>query len=52
MNVELTLKGAAVRKSARDAQRTWLAPAISPLDEDDREILSRPGESMKRLVAE
>lgn len=50
MNVELTARGAAVRKSARDAKRTWLAQAISQLDEEDRETLFRAGEIMKRLV--
>jgi len=52
MNVELTARGAAVRKSARDAKRTWLAQAISQLGEEDRETLFRAGEIMKRLVEE
>jgi len=52
MNVALTVKGAAVRKSARDAKRTWLAQAITQLDDEEREILFRAGEIMKRLVAE
>ena len=50
MNVALTARGAAVRKSARDAKRTWLAQAISGLGEEDREMLFRAGEIMKRLV--
>jgi DNA-binding MarR family transcriptional regulator len=50
MNIELTAKGAAVRKSARDAKRTWLAQAIAQLDEEERETLFRAGELMKRLV--
>ena len=29
MNIELTAKGAAARKSTRDAKRTWLAKAIA-----------------------
>src|ERR1700732_4793 len=33
VNIELTGKGAAVRKSAKDAKRTWLAQAIAQLDE-------------------
>ena len=33
VNIELTAKGVAVRKSARDAKRTWLAQAIAQLDE-------------------
>src|ERR1700722_10232743 len=37
VNIELTVKGAAVRKSTRDAKRTWLAQAINELDEQERE---------------
>src|SRR6202142_4658840 len=37
VNIELTAKGVAVRKSARDAKRTWLAKAIAPLDKRERE---------------
>ena len=33
VNIELTAKGAAVRNSASDAKRTWLAQAIAQLDE-------------------
>src|SRR5580704_8753574 len=50
VNIALTAKGAAVRKSARDAKRTWLAQAISQLDEEDRETLFRAGEIINRLV--
>jgi DNA-binding MarR family transcriptional regulator len=50
VNIELTTKGAAVRKSARDAKRTWIAQAIAQLDEEERETLFRAGELMKRLV--
>jgi DNA-binding MarR family transcriptional regulator len=50
VNIELTAKGAAVRKSARDAKRTWLAQAIAELDERDRETLFAAGEIIKRLV--
>ena len=50
MNIELTAKGAAVRNSARDAKRTWLAQAIAQLNEEERETLFRAGEIMKRLV--
>ena len=50
VNIELTAKGAAVRKSARDAKRTWLAQAIAQLDEEDRETLFAAGEIIKRLV--
>jgi DNA-binding MarR family transcriptional regulator len=50
MNIELTAKGAAVRKSAGDAKRTWLAQAVAQLDEEDRETLFKAGEIIKRLV--
>jgi DNA-binding MarR family transcriptional regulator len=50
VNIKLTVKGVAVRKSAKDAKRTWLAHAIARLDEPDRETLFRAGEIIKRLV--
>jgi hypothetical protein len=39
VNIELSAMGAAVRKSVGDAKRTWLAQAISRLDEEDRDTL-------------
>ena len=50
VNITLTAKGAAVRKSTRDAKRTWLAQAIAQLDEQERETLFKAGEIIKRLV--
>jgi len=50
VNIELTAKGIAVRKSARDAKETWLAQAISQLDDDERETLFDAGKIMRRLV--
>jgi DNA-binding MarR family transcriptional regulator len=50
VKIELTAKGAAVRNSAKDAKRTWLAQAISQLDEEDRETLFRAGEIIGRLA--
>ena len=50
VNIELTAKGAAVRKSAKDAKRTWLAQAIAQLDEQERETLFKAGDIIKRLV--
>ena len=50
VNIELTAKGAAVRKSAVDAKRTWLAQAIAQLDKQDQATLFAAGEIMKRLV--
>src|SRR5580700_1570396 len=43
VNIELTAKGAAVRKSVGDAKRTWLAEAISQLDAGERETLFAAG---------
>src|SRR5579863_5692252 len=39
VNIDLTAKGAALRKSAKDAKRTWLVQAIAQLDDDEREVL-------------
>ncbi len=50
VNIDLTAKGAAVRKSAKDAKRTWLAQAIATLDEQERETLFKAGEIIQRLV--
>ena len=50
VNIELTARGAAVRKSARDAKRTWLARAIARLDERDQETLFAAGRIITRLV--
>jgi DNA-binding MarR family transcriptional regulator len=50
VNIELTAKGAAVQKSAKDAKRTWLAQAIAQLDEQERETLFAAGEIIQRLA--
>src|ERR1700691_2337228 len=50
VKIELTPKGAAVRKSVGDAKRTWLARAIAQLDKQDRETLFAAGRIVKRLV--
>ena len=50
VNIELTAKGAAVRKSAKDAKRMWLAQAIAQLDEQERDTLFAAGKIIKRLV--
>ena len=49
VNIGLTSRGAAVRKSAKDAKQTWLMQAISQLDESERETLFKAGEIIKRL---
>ena len=50
VNIALTAKGAAVRKSAKDAKRTWIARAIAQLDEQDRVTLFKAAEIIRRLV--
>ena len=50
VNIALTAKGAAVRKSSKEAKRTWLAQAIARLDEQERETLFKAGGIIKRLV--
>jgi DNA-binding MarR family transcriptional regulator len=50
VNIELTAKGTAMRKGIGDAKRTWLAQAMSGLDEDERETLFAAGRIMRRLV--
>lgn len=50
MNIELTAKGEAMRQSAKDAKRTWLAQAIAQLDKREQATLFEAGEIIKRLV--
>jgi DNA-binding MarR family transcriptional regulator len=50
VNIHLTAKGIAVRNSTKDAKRTWLAQAITQLDEEERETLFKAGEIIKRLA--
>ncbi|MEI9977700.1 MAG: MarR family transcriptional regulator [Edaphobacter sp.] len=50
VNLELTAKGVALRKSVGDAKRTWLAKAISQLDKQEQETLLAAGEIIRRLA--
>jgi len=50
VNIELTAKGEAMRKSAKDARRTWLAQAIAQLDKQEQATLFEAGEIVRRLV--
>ncbi len=50
LNIELTSKGAEVRKSARDAKRTWLAEAVAKLDKEQQKTLFEAGEIVRQLV--
>jgi DNA-binding MarR family transcriptional regulator len=48
--IALTAKGAAVRKSAGEAKRTWFAQAIAALDEHERDTLFAASKIIKHLV--
>jgi DNA-binding MarR family transcriptional regulator len=50
VNITLTEKGAGVRSSSRDLKRAWLAQATAGLHEEERSILSRAGDILKRLL--
>jgi DNA-binding MarR family transcriptional regulator len=50
INIALTPKGEALRKSAKDAKRTWLAQAVSQLDKQQQETLFAASEIIKRLA--
>jgi DNA-binding MarR family transcriptional regulator len=50
VNIELTAKGAAIRKSAKDAKRTWLAQAVAQLGKQDQATLFAAAEIIKQLV--
>jgi DNA-binding MarR family transcriptional regulator len=50
VNIELTAKGAAMRKRLREAKHTWLAQAIAQLDKQEQATLFAAGEIIKRLA--
>lgn len=50
MNIALTDKGAAVRSSTKDLKRAWLAQATAGLRSEERLLLARAGEILKRLL--
>jgi DNA-binding MarR family transcriptional regulator len=50
VNIGLTPKGLSIRNTSKDAKRTWLAQAISQLNEDERETLFNAGDILKRLA--
>lgn len=50
LNIQLTPKGSAVRNSARNAKRAWLAKAVAQLNEREQETLFSAGEIIKQLV--
>jgi DNA-binding MarR family transcriptional regulator len=50
MNIELTAKGAALRKSTKDAKLTWLLRAIAQLDPEQQQTLFAAGAIIRRLA--
>lgn len=50
VNIELTPKGAALRKSTKDAKLTWLIQAIAQLDPEQQKTLFAAGAIIKRLA--
>jgi DNA-binding MarR family transcriptional regulator len=50
VTIEVTPKGEAVRRGAKDARRIWLAQSIARLDEQDRKALFAAGEIIRRLA--
>jgi len=50
VNIELTTKGVAIRKSTKDAKQTWLAQAVAQLDKQDQATLFAAGEIIRRLA--
>ena len=50
VNLALTDKGAAVRSSTKDLKRAWLAQATAGLGDEERQVLARAGDILKRLL--
>jgi DNA-binding MarR family transcriptional regulator len=50
LNIELTVKGRALRKSIVDAKHNWLITLIAGLNREEQETLFKAGEIIRRLV--
>ncbi len=50
VNIALAPHGAAVRESAKNVERTWLAQSIRQLDKEEQATLFAAGEIMRQLV--
>lgn len=50
LNIQLTERGIATRKSEKEAKQTWLNNAISTLSIEERDTLFAASRIMKRLV--
>lgn len=49
-HLQLTRRGAAMRRAATSAKHTWLAQAIAKLDKRERATLFAAGDVIRRLV--
>lgn len=49
LNLELTTKGASLRKSTKDVKRAWLADALGRLEAQERATLLEAARILKRL---
>jgi DNA-binding MarR family transcriptional regulator len=52
MMIGLSAKGAAMRKSIRDAKLLWLSQAIARLDKQEQATLFKTSQIIKRMAAE
>lgn len=50
MLIELTPKGAQMRKKTREAKQLWLSRALSELDADERDTLFKAAAIMRRIA--
>lgn len=50
INIKLTIRGVALRKSTREAMHAWLSQAIAKLDKQEQTTLFKAGELIKRMV--
>jgi DNA-binding MarR family transcriptional regulator len=50
VNIKVTSRGAALRKSTREGKETWLSQAVAKLDEREQATLFAAGEIIKRLA--
>jgi DNA-binding MarR family transcriptional regulator len=50
VTISLTARGAVMRKTAKDARRTWLAQAVARLDRKDQTTLFAAVEVINQLV--
>jgi len=50
LNIKITAKGLALRKSGKDASRAWLGQAIAKLSKKEQALLFEAGEIIKKLA--